>query len=116
MLNEGIVNNDASTLVKSEMVRQLRRLGKTTPELWEAATFEALTGGTREQIDWDVEDNQAGYYLWIKGFDALVNELVDDGYALIDSVEGTEEKTIRLGEVAEEGIEYSQLVYPDPQA
>lgn len=113
MLNEGIVTSDSGALVKSEMIRQLRDLGQTTPEEWEAATFKALTGGSREDIDWAVEDNKAGYFLWIKQFDLLIEELVDDGFAVVESVDGSDRRCIKLGEVADDGIEYSQLVYPE---
>ena len=112
MLNEGIIRSDSAALVKSEMVRQLRNLGETTPELWERATFTALTGSTRDEIDWEVEDNKAGYYLWLKGFDALIQELVDDGYAVCEPVEGTDERTIRPGDEIDEGTGWSELVYP----
>lgn len=112
MLNEGIITNSDTALVKSEMVRQLRRLGETSPKSWEGATFEALTGNTRDEIDWEVEDNKAGYFLWVKTFDTLVGELVEDGYAIVNEAEGSGEKTIRLGEVADDGAECSQLVYP----
>ena len=30
-------------------------------------------------VDWSVVDNQAGYYLWLRSFDQLVGELVEDG-------------------------------------
>ena len=115
MLNEGIITSDTSALVKSEMVKALRNLGETTPERWEAATFQAITGGSRDEIDWEVEGNKAGYFLWIKGFDALIDELVDDGYATVETAEGSNERTIRLGDESDESIAWSQLVYP-PQS
>ena len=94
MINEGLTSSDKKTQVKSEMVRQLRKLGATSPDAWERATFQALTGGTREEVDWDVQDNQAGYYLWIKAFDELVQELIDDGFAVVEPREGSDEKRI----------------------
>lgn len=80
MINEGVIVSDSKSLVKSEMLRQLWKLGPTTPETWERNVFQALTGASRDDVDWSVEDNQAGYFLWIKGFDGLVQELVEDGY------------------------------------
>jgi hypothetical protein len=85
MLNEGILVGDATTALRSEMVRQLRRLGRGTPDALERAVFTSLTGGTREDVDWDVEDNQAGYRTWIRTFDGLVRELVDDGYCRVET-------------------------------
>jgi len=80
MLNEGIIFDDTKTLMKSEMLRQLWQLRETTPDSWEQAVFKARTGHTRAQVDWSIEDNQAGYYTWIKAFDQLIRELVEDGY------------------------------------
>ncbi len=61
MLDEGIIVNDTNTLMKSEMIKQIRELGPTDPDTWERAVFESLTGAKREDVDWGVEDNQAGY-------------------------------------------------------
>ena len=84
MLNEGVIVNDTAALMKSEIVKQIRRLGPTTPDQLERAVFEALVGHEREEVDWDIEDNQAGYYTWLKSFDQLIGELVEDGYVLAD--------------------------------
>jgi hypothetical protein len=84
MLNEGLIVNDTTALVKSEIVRQIRRLGRTNADELEQAVFKALTGHERDEVDWDVEDNQAGYYTWIKSFDGLIAELIDDGYILVE--------------------------------
>ena len=84
MLNEGIVVNDSKVKVKSEIIRQIRETGSTTPDLLEQAVFKALTGGAREDVDWGIEDNQAGYFLWLKSFDGLIGELVDDGHILVE--------------------------------
>ena len=105
MLNEGLIVNDTAALVKSQIVNQIRRLGPTTPDDLEQAVFQALTGHGREDVDWDVEDNQAGYYTWLKSFDQLVNELTEDGYIRV------EEKRLVPTE-AEPHTEYSHLVYP----
>jgi hypothetical protein len=88
MLNEGFIHADSRVLVKSEMVRQLHRLGPTTPREWEGAVFAALTGGSRDDIDWDVEDNKAGYFLWVKTFDELIVELEEDGYVAGEEADG----------------------------
>jgi hypothetical protein len=106
MLNEGLILNNTAALVKSEIVNQIRRLGPTTPDQLERAVFKALVGHDRDEVDWEVEDNQAGYYTWIKSFDRLILELVDDGYILAKEP-GTLEPT-----EAEPASEYSHLVYP----
>ncbi|MFH1842751.1 MAG: hypothetical protein ABIF77_06050 [bacterium] len=111
MLNEGIVFNDDKTVVKSEIIRQLARLGRTTPDDLERAVFKALAGGTRDEIDWDIEDNKAGYFLWTKTFDSLISELDEDDYLGVEnSLEGKHIVGIEL----DQGMEVSQLVYPPP--
>ena len=110
MLNEGIITNDAKSLVKSEMIRQLWRVKETTPEQWERRVFEALTGGRREDVDWSFEDNQAGYYTWIKSFDQLIEELVEDGYVKIET-KGDGDRTLRPASV-DPPLDYSFAVYP----
>jgi hypothetical protein len=110
MLNEGIISNDTKTLVKSAMVKQLLRLKMTTPDEWERATFESLTGHKREDVDWEFEDNQAGYYLWVKSFDSLIDELVHDGYASVEETEG-QKRVIKSNET-DPNIEYSFMAYP----
>jgi hypothetical protein len=106
MLNEGIIVNDTSALVKSEIVNQIRRLGATTPDDLEQAVFKALVGHGREEVDWDIEDNQAGYYAWIKSFDGFINELIEDGYIR------TEEPRTLVATEADPSSGYSLLVYP----
>ena len=106
MLNEGLIVNDTTALVKSEIVNQIRRLGPTTPEDLERAVFRALTGHDRDEIDWDVEDNKAGYYTWMKSFDQLVGELVEDGYIRVEEDQGL------VPTDALPHVEYSHLVYP----
>lgn len=109
MLNEGFITNDSKTLVKSEMIRQLHRLGPTTPDLWERAVFEALTSGRREDVDWDFEDNRKGVFLWIKTFDELIGELIEDGHVTEQEVEGGKTLVPTQTDVP---IQYSHLVYP----
>ena len=87
MLNEGLIVNDTTALVKSEMVNQIRRLGPTTPDELERAVFRSITGHEREEVDWDIKDNQAGYYSWVKSFDQLISELVEDGYIRVEGDE-----------------------------
>ena len=111
MLNEGIIKSDARILVKSEMIRQIRGLGPTTPDAWERAVFKALTGHDREDVDWDIEDNQAGYFTWLKSFDQLIEELIEDGYVLAEQVEGGNERTLIPAETPPP-LEWSQMVYP----
>jgi hypothetical protein len=111
MLNEGIVINDSAVLVKSELLRQLWRLKRTTPNGLERAVFEALTGGKREDIDWSVEDNKAGYFTWIKTFDVLIGELVEDGYL---TVEREDEGRVLVATAKEPDLGISQVAHPSP--
>jgi hypothetical protein len=111
MLNEGIVTNTSRSLVKSEMIRQLQKQGHTTPDLLERAVFEALTGGRREDIDWGLEDNKAGYFLWTRTFDELITELEEDGYLEITG-EGNEHEIVSTQ--VDPPLDISQLVYPNP--
>jgi hypothetical protein len=46
-----------------------------------------MTGHEREDVDWSIEDNQAGYYTWFKSFDQLIGELVEDGYIRVEGDE-----------------------------
>jgi len=86
--NEGLVTGNTQGAVKTAMLRQLARLGPTDPDSLERAVFEALTGARREDVDWEVEDNQAGYYLWLRSFDALLDELVAEGHVRVEGVGG----------------------------
>ncbi|MEW6365645.1 MAG: hypothetical protein AB1714_13535 [Acidobacteriota bacterium] len=110
MLNEGIVFDDTKALMKSEMLRQLWHLRETTPDKWEQAVFKARTGHTRAQIDWGIEDNQAGYYTWIKAFDHLIRELVEDGYVVEkDTADG---KKVLIATEVEPPLDFSRSGYP----
>ena len=106
MLNEGLIVNDTTALMKSEIVNQIRRIGRTPPDRLERYVFEALVGHPREEVDWDNEGNQAGYYTWIKAFDRLVGELIEDGYIV------TEEPNILAATDPEPVSDYSHLAYP----
>ncbi len=88
MLNEGILVSDTKITMKSLMLRVLWRLGRTDPETWERYVFRELTEHTQSDVDWRFPDNQAGAYTWIKTFDALITELVEDGYVRIEPVQG----------------------------
>ena len=109
MLNEGIITSDARSLVKSEMLKQLWSAKQTTPDDWERAVFSSLTGQTREDVDWEFEDNQAGYYTWLKTFDRYAGELVEDGF--VDSTERDGAKLFIALE-ADPAIGWSPLVGP----
>ena len=109
-LNEGIVVGDTKVQIKSEMLRQLAHLKETTPDLWERAVFESLTGFKREDVDWNCDDNQAGYYTWIRSFDQLISELEEDGYVRSVNLDGN--RKILKKTDWDPSIEYSELVYP----
>lgn len=110
MLNEGIVVNNTKTLMKSEIVRQLGRLGSTDPETLGRAVFHGVTGHSVDDVDWTVEDNHAGYYTWIRSFDGLISELEEDGYL---TVEPGSDGTHTLHAVhTDPAIEYSHQAYP----
>jgi hypothetical protein len=106
MLNEGLIVNDTKALVKSEIVNQIRHLGFTTPDELERAVFKSLVGHERDEVDWDIQDNQAGYYTWLKSFDGLISELIEDGYIL------AEDSGNLVATEAEPISEYSHVVYP----
>jgi len=109
MLNEGLIVNDTTALVKSEIVNQSRRLGLVKPDQLEAAVFQALVGHSRDELDWDIEDNKAVYYTCLKSFDHLICELIEDGYLF------REESGNLTPSKAEPLSEYSHLVYaPKP--
>lgn len=94
MSHEGVIVDDTAAVVKSEIINQIRRLGPTTPDELERATFQGLVGRRREDIDWDVKDNQAGYFTWLKSFDQLVGELVEDDYIRVEKSAGTDRRTL----------------------
>ena len=109
-LNEGIIGSDTRIAMKSEMLKQLNLLNETTPDEWERAVFESLTGHRREDVDWDVPDNHAGYYAWIRSFDQLISELEDEGYVQVAD-RGRDRKVFQKTDW-DPTIDYSQLVYP----
>ncbi len=109
MQNEGIVLNNGEAVIKSEIVRQLANLKETTPDQLERAVFHALTGHSRDEVDWEVEDNQAGEFLWIKAFDQLLAELVEDGYV---HTEHRGDKPVLVPTERDAPVEYSQATHP----
>jgi len=89
MLNEGILTEDPKTRIKSEMLRQIWKTGRTTPEQWERLVYSAMTGKTREDLALHDQETQVVYHRWVRSFDRLVGELVDDGYVSVEeSAEG----------------------------
>ena len=111
MLNEGLIVNDTRALLKSEIVNQIRRLGPTTSDDLEQAVFKALTGQDRDEVDWDIEDNKAGYFTWVKSFDQLIGELVEDDYILVEELDGNRRRLVPTEAVPQ--VEFSHLVYPN---
>jgi hypothetical protein len=109
-LNEGIIMSDSKILMKSEMLRQLALLKETTPDEWERKVFESLTGHKREDVDWDFEDNQAGYYTWVLSFDQLISELEEDGYVRVADAGGN--RKVLIAAESDPADDYSQFVYP----
>jgi hypothetical protein len=80
MLDEGTTLTSTPATLRSAMVRQIVRLGHATADEWERAVFESIIGGRREDVDWEFQDNQAGYYMWLKSFDRYARQLVADGF------------------------------------
>ena len=110
MINEGIIASHSKIVVKSEMLKQLWTLGPTDADTWERALFRTMVGVEREDVDWDFQDNQAGYFTWIKSFDQLIGELVEDGYVQVEHVDGSKDRYLVPTE-RDGSIDYSQLVY-----
>jgi len=94
-LHEGITSEDTRSGVKSEMIRQIRHLKQTTPKEWQRATFSGLAGAFQGDVDWNLEDNKAGAFTWIKSFDQLIEELIDDGYVKLIRKDGSRTLVVR---------------------
>ncbi len=109
MQNEGMIVNTGEVLIKSEMVRQLAKLKAATPDELERQVFRALTGRSRDEVDWELEDNQAGEFLWIKVFDQLLVDLAEDGYLRTEQRDG---KPVLVANEQDAPTEYSQLLHP----
>jgi hypothetical protein len=115
MENEGILVSTSWMLMKDEMINAIRELGSGTPDEWERAVFERLTGHNRDDVDFEVDDNQAGYFLWLKTFDKLVAELIDDGYVTAENGEDGAPPRIVARE-ADPSLAWNRLVYPSEKA
>ena len=111
MLNEGIIRPDIRQLMKTEMIRELHELGGATPLHWQHAVFKRCTGEDFSELDWEVEDNKAGYFMWTKTFDGLITELEEDGYL---TVEKEEDGSVLVSTEKQPDIEVSQMNYPRP--
>ena len=109
IINEGIVGTDTRIAMKSEMLKQLNRLNETTPDEWERAVFESLTGHRREDVDWEIQDNHAGYYTWVRSFDQLISELEDEGYVKVSS-QDRNRKVLKKTDW-DPNLDVSQVVY-----
>ena len=109
MINEGMVGSDTRIAVRSEMLRQIQRLERATPDAWERSVFQAVVGARREDVDWDVPDNEAGYFTWIKSFDALIEELLADGFVRQDEVDG---QPVLVAELTDPSIDWSFVADP----
>lgn len=80
MLNEGPVTDTKRHRIKSAMMRELERLREADARTWERATFRAITGESVDDIDWNTQENVAGYRLWMGTFEQIAAELEADGY------------------------------------
>jgi len=108
MVNEGVVISSSATELRSQMLTELERLGAADADAWEQAVFTALTGANRNAVDWDIEDNQAGYNLWIKAFDQLIQELIDDGFVLLVDGAQRSERRFTLRDI-DPPVEFDRL-------
>jgi len=112
MLNEGILINDTATLMRSEMIKQIRRLKTTTPDQWERSVFWAITGYDRDEIDFEVDDNVVAYRTWIRNFDRLIQELVEDSYVRSVPADNGSGGLMLVPNAMDPAIDFSHLVYP----
>jgi hypothetical protein len=112
MLNEGILINDTATMMKSEMIKQIRRLKSTTPDKWERSVFWAITGYDRDEIDLEVEDNVIAYRTWVRNFDRLIRELVDDNYVRSVDADDGRGGMMLVPTETDPAIDFPHLVYP----
>jgi hypothetical protein len=111
MLNEGIVRPDTRQLMKTEMIREIHELGSATPLQWQHAVFKRCTGEEFSELNWEIQDNQAGAFLWTKSFDQLVAELVEDGFVRESEDRKTGEGILVAVDV-DPNIDWSRFVYP----
>ncbi len=112
MLNEGILTNSTVTLMKSTMLDVLNEDAAFTPDEWERAVFYRLTGNQREDIDFEAEGQAQAYRAWLRSFDQLIGELLEDGYIREEPVaDGVVGRQLVANE-GDESIGVSQAVYP----
>ena len=112
MLNEGILVSDTTTMMKSEMIKQIRRLKSTTPDQWERSVFWAITGYDRDEIDFEVDENVTAYRTWIRNFDRLIQELAEDNFVRSVSADDGSGGMMLVPNETDPAIGYSHLVYP----
>lgn len=98
MAEKATTEKDSATAVKEEILKQIQGSEGTSPDHLEKSVFKALTGGSREDVDWSIEDNQAGYYLWVKSFDQMLAELIDLEYLRLETDSATGRRTLFPGE------------------
>lgn len=79
---------DTMAAMRTTMMNELQRVGEGTADAWERLVFENLTGHSREDVDWDFDDNHAGYHTWIRSFDRFAQELVAEGFVSVSHVAG----------------------------
>lgn len=80
MPNEGSLTGSNKSRLKSAMMQQIERLKETDARTWEHTVFQAITGESVGDIDWEIEENVAGYRLWMGSFEQIARELEIDGY------------------------------------
>ncbi len=78
--NEGNVDGTKKSVIKTAMMQQIERLKEADARTWEHATFQAITGESVDNIDWDIKENVSGYRLWMGTFEQISKELEADGY------------------------------------
>jgi hypothetical protein len=73
------VFRETPSSLRALMVAQLRLLGEATVADWEREVFRAVTGRTREDVDWSYSLNHVGYALWLRAFGYTAAELIVRG-------------------------------------
>ncbi len=111
MLNEGILISDTTTMMKSEMIKQIRRLKSTTPDQWERSVFWSITGYDRDEIDFDVDGNVMAYRTWIRNFDRLIQELVEDNFVRSVRADDGSGGMMLVANETDPAIDFSHLVH-----
>ena len=83
MINEGRIVEDRKARVRSVMVQEIQRLGPTTPNEWQHQTYHVLTGIDPDKLDLSDVETEKTYFTWVRTFDTLIDELIDDGYVTL---------------------------------